>query len=202
MKKKLGRPKLRSYKALRKQAWDVFSLYIRRRDMGQCFTCNKVDDYKNMDAGHYIHLNALDFSEVNINCQCTSCNRYLSGNSGIYAEKLIRKYGLEAVEKLRALPRVRKFSRDELEAIIADYKEKLQEFNQKVQNMKTYQIECGKMQGFYEGENIKQAFNNAMKINSWTEKDWAGLARFRTVGLVNFEIISKGKWYYQEPRAI
>lgn len=122
-KKKLGRPKLRSYKALRGQAWDVFSLYIRQRDNFTCFTCGKRLDKASSQAGHFIHRNSLDFDPRAINTQCVKCNQYLSGNLVVYTLKMIEKYGKETVEELQRLAgQVRKFQRFELEEIITKYK--------------------------------------------------------------------------------
>lgn len=130
MKTKLGRPKLRSYKALRKQAWDVFSKWIRQRDQGVCFTCGKKDDVRNMQAGHFIHRNCLDFDERAINCQCVKCNKYLSGNLIIYTVSMIDKYGVDIIEELEALAsKPRKFQRYELEEIIERYGEKRTDYS-------------------------------------------------------------------------
>ena len=93
---------------LKKKAWSLMSEYVRRRDKGVCFTCGKREwneelgenNLKVMQAGHYIH-NRLDYDPMNINCQCQRCNHFLSGNLGIYAERLIKKYGKTAITKLR-----------------------------------------------------------------------------------------------------
>lgn len=120
--------KLRNIKLVRKQAWDLQSKYIRQIEMGQCFTCLDTRDWKLQQAGHYIHKDCLDFDLRNIHCQCVHCNKWLSGNSGIYAEKLIRHYGAEIVAELRTLShQVRKFNRFELENLIEYYKNKLEE---------------------------------------------------------------------------
>jgi hypothetical protein len=113
---------------LRKKAWNVFSKYIRLRDKGVCFTCDVIKDPKEMNAGHFKH-NRLDFSEKNINCQCVHCNKWLSGNLGEYALRLIKKYGQEEVDKLvlEANTRGNKYSRQELEELIIKYKTKAKE---------------------------------------------------------------------------
>lgn len=109
-----------SKKALHKKAWKLFSEYIRRSSGGVCFTCGVRKDWKELDASHYIH-NKLDFDEVNIHACCSRCNRFLHGNLGIYAERLIAEYGEEAIMRLRMRSHeVRKFSIDDLENIIAN----------------------------------------------------------------------------------
>jgi hypothetical protein len=130
--KKLGRPKLRPYKALRGQAWDVFSQFVRQRDQGVCFTCGVKKDWKEQQAGHFIHRNSLDFDERAINCQCVKCNNYLSGNLVAYSLKMFEKYGKGTVEELIMLSnQPRKYQRWELEEFIAVYKEKLHQLGER-----------------------------------------------------------------------
>lgn len=81
----------------------MMSEFVRRRDKGVCFTCGVQKPWKEMEAGHFIHRDHLDFNFVNINCQCARCNKFLSGNLDVYAEKLITKYGLDEFMKLSAL---------------------------------------------------------------------------------------------------
>ena len=91
----------------KKRLWKVFSEYVRRRDGGKCFTCDTVKDYKLMDAGHFIPAGTcpppLYFDERNVSCQCTSCNRYKSGNLSVYAIRLVEKYGSEVLRELDAM---------------------------------------------------------------------------------------------------
>lgn len=121
--KKLGRPKLRPYKNIRKQAWDLQSEWVRRSAKGVCFTCEDTREWKLQQAGHFIHKNCLDFDLRNIHCQCVKCNKYLSGNLVPYTIGMIEKYGKEVVDYLRRNSyQVKKFSRSELETMIEDYK--------------------------------------------------------------------------------
>jgi DNA-directed RNA polymerase subunit N (RpoN/RPB10) len=92
--------------------WKVFSKYIRSKDAdwnGQvaCFTCGKIDDYRAMDAGHYLAKattnSYLKFYEKNVNPQCISCNRWLNGNYAVYKVKLIEKYGQGIIADLNSL---------------------------------------------------------------------------------------------------
>lgn len=82
---------------LKKKAWIVFSKWIRERDK-RCVTCSTG---LAENAGHFWH-NILDFDEVNINGQCVRCNKWLSGNLAVYAEYLIKRYGLKKFNKLSA----------------------------------------------------------------------------------------------------
>lgn len=89
-----------SYK---KRLWLIFSKYIRQRDKGRCISCGKIDDWRKMDAGHYIPRSlglATYFDEKNVNCQCTRCNRFMHGNLSQYALALKVKYGDTILEEL------------------------------------------------------------------------------------------------------
>ena len=114
--------KLKSLKELRKLAWKTFSIYVRQRDMGICFTCGKRDNWKSMQAGHLFHRDCLDYDEKNINCQCVRCNHYLSGNLQEYTYRFIKKYGEKEYLRLkRESHQVRRFKRQELLDIITKY---------------------------------------------------------------------------------
>ena len=93
--KKYGIPKLR------KKAGDIFRAWIRKRDEGQpCISCGAPNP---SDAGHFHpagKVSALEFNEDNCHAQCRSCNYYKSADLHNYRKHLIRKIGLERVEKL------------------------------------------------------------------------------------------------------
>jgi len=118
-----------SKKGLRKKAWEVFSLWIRKRDSAgianKCVTCNKWEELKNLHAGHFFHgkhwLSAMD--ERNVWPQCAKCNTYLGGNLIEYSEFLRKKYGNDIIDTLRELRHTSwNPSRDDLLAIIERYK--------------------------------------------------------------------------------
>ena len=124
--KKIKKIKHISLKSLRKKAWSLQSEYIRRSENYICFTCGVHLTKATSQAGHYIHKDCLDFDSVNIHCQCVRCNKWLSGNQGIYAERLIADYGLDAILDLRRRAEVvRKFNVGELSNLIEDYKQKI-----------------------------------------------------------------------------
>jgi hypothetical protein len=118
-------------KRAKDRTWKTVSEYIRKRDKGKCYTCGKVGDYKEMNAGHYVHKNCLDYNEENLHCQCVHCNQYLSGNLAIYTVKLIKEFGIDKPEELMALGnQVRKFTIEELEQIRSIYKEKIDKLSE------------------------------------------------------------------------
>ena len=115
-----------SLKSLHKKAWKLQSEYIRKNSNYICFTCGAKLTKATSQAGHYIHKNCLDFDPINIHCQCVRCNRWLSGNLGIYAERLIAEYGEQAIAELRIRSeQIKKFTIFELEGFILTYKQKL-----------------------------------------------------------------------------
>lgn len=94
---------------LRDKAWDTFSLWIRNRDV-TCVTCGSAN---NGQAGHRWH-GKLDFDEININRQCSACNKWKQGNLSKYDDYLIGKYGMEGWQAL--------YERKNKEGNLADYK--------------------------------------------------------------------------------
>ena len=125
MKKKV---KHISLKTLHKKAWKLQSEYIRKLEKGICFTCGVRHHWKEQQAGHYIHGNNMDFDPINIHCQCIRCNKWLSGNSGVYAERMIAEFGEQAIAELRERSKKEhKFNIFELEEIISKYTQLLKE---------------------------------------------------------------------------
>lgn len=122
-----------------KEAWKVFSRYIRGRDK-VCISCpsEKADN-----AGHFIPGSicgkALFFSEINVNGQGVGCNKWKHGNLGEYARGLIKKHGADILDKLEQTRREEKekgiicrFSKEELKEIEEKYKQKLEALNGKL----------------------------------------------------------------------
>ena len=127
-KHRKNRPKLSkkikhiNLKSLRKKARKLFSEYTRKSEKGICFTCGRQHNWKETDCGHYIHRNCLDFDPIGNHCQCTYCNRFLHGNLGIYAERLIAEYGEQAIIDLRQRAnKEKKFTILELKELITKY---------------------------------------------------------------------------------
>jgi hypothetical protein len=106
---------------LKRKAESLFHKWIVKRDKGICFICGRIGN----QAGHFRH-GKLDFDEMNLNCSCAYCNLFLHGNLGMYAIKLIEKYGKDSVDELvlRSNTQTNKFSRSELEELIEKYSEK------------------------------------------------------------------------------
>ena len=118
MKKLIPLPKLL------KKAEKVFNAWVRERDRDKgCISCGGNVDH----AGHYFsmgHHSALRFSEDNVHGQCVRCNVFLHGNLIEYGQGIIKRYGVPTHFGLLNKSRnaVKKWSREELEAIIKIYK--------------------------------------------------------------------------------
>ncbi len=131
-------PKPRALKLHRKDAWNAFSRYIRKRDSVDadyaiCCTCNKP--YPNfgvgcIQAGHFIpgRRNAILFDERGVHAQCYNCNVNLKGNWPNYYEFMLKKYGREVIDELIIQKRQTViYTREELDEIRDKYKKKYEE---------------------------------------------------------------------------
>lgn len=124
-----------------KEAQKEFNAFIRERDKDlPCICCNtfeESDDWKPggvWDAGHFLSRGAypeLRFEELNCHKQKKSCNagsskyarkgRTVAAN---YRENLIIKIGIEAVEWLEGPHEAKRYTIEELQLIISEYKRK------------------------------------------------------------------------------
>ncbi|MDB4278422.1 recombination protein NinG [Deltaproteobacteria bacterium] len=100
-----------------KEAQAAINKYVRLRDRGQgCISCGGFPSHSrggSFDAGHYRSRGAashLRYNLYNIHAQCKKCNRYGSGNAVDYRLALIKKIGLEKVERLETDNAPRKFT--------------------------------------------------------------------------------------------
>ena len=102
----------KTQKQLKAKAISVFNAYIRKRDSDLgCISCGS---HKDIQAGHFYsagHHELLRFNEDNVNSQCLRCNYHLSANLINYRKNLIKKIGIDRVEKLDYLAQVGKRQR-------------------------------------------------------------------------------------------
>jgi hypothetical protein len=114
---------------LKKEIDRVFSIYIRLRDRGICFTCSKYYGFKKTQCGHFVsrsHMNTR-YDEKNCHAQCIGCNIFKSGNMVIYAIKMVQKYGQGIVEEMqKRANKIRKWTPKEMEVQIEIYKKKIE----------------------------------------------------------------------------
>lgn len=120
--RKRGKSELSKLKA---EAWKVFSLFIRERDKYKCITCGKEGRGSFMHAGHFISRknNSVLFNEKNVHAQCFNCNLWRQGESGIYAQEIIKRYGIEEFDALVAKGKeIKQWTPQELKEIAQKYR--------------------------------------------------------------------------------
>ena len=124
MKKKLTRSKLV------KKLDSIFSQYIRQKDadnnMATCFTCNKVDDVKSLQNGHFQSRKhySTRWDEVNCQVQCPKCNVFNYGEQFVFGSKLDSKYGEGTARRLHIkAQQIVKLSDNDIEEMIKRYKD-------------------------------------------------------------------------------
>lgn len=118
---------------IKAKATKVFNAYIRERDKGKpCVSCGS---YNTAHASHFYsggHYSGLKFNEDNVHSACVRCNTFLHGNLNEYRIRLIKRIGLERVEKLDLLAaqykrQGYKWNRFYLQEVIDTYKQKIKE---------------------------------------------------------------------------
>lgn len=112
----------------------IQSEYIRQKYADhegyvKCVTCQTVRHWRQMDAGHFIAQaqgNAVRWLEDNCHPQCRECNGTKRGNLKKYEQFMIKKYGHNRVDELRALSRqTSKMTDADYQELIESYREKL-----------------------------------------------------------------------------
>ena len=113
----------------------VFSEYIRRRyaknDIATCVTCGKQDHWKKLQAGHFQRRKhyATRWDETNVQVQCSGWNVFRWGEQYKFSKWLDANKGEGASEGLaEKANQIVKFTTNELEEMIEEYKEKLKKF--------------------------------------------------------------------------
>lgn len=126
---------LKSHSDWLKDLQVVFNKFIRLRDNGlPCISCSTNDPNKQYDAGHYRSVGAhreLRFDENNVHKQCRKCNGYWGGNLIEYRKGLIKRIGLEEVERLEGINPPLKLTIPEIKEKIKYYKQKIKDFESK-----------------------------------------------------------------------
>lgn len=96
---------LKSIGDLRREAQTAFNQYIRLRDMHRgCISCG-TRNAGQYHAGHYRTRAAapqLAYNCLNTWGQCAQCNHFLSGNITAYRIELIKRIGIDRVERLES----------------------------------------------------------------------------------------------------
>ena len=105
-RKEITKAKRNTLKTRKDAAKAACHAYIRTRDSGRgCICCDKpLGD--NFHAGHWLESGSnpqIRYDEENINGQRLDCNFFKGGDSGDYQENLIKKIGLDGVNRLKNL---------------------------------------------------------------------------------------------------
>jgi hypothetical protein len=67
---------------------------------------------------------------MNSNVQCARCNNFRGGAEAEHASYILREYGVPGFEELeRRHTQIKKWTRDEIESMLEDYKQKLAELD-------------------------------------------------------------------------
>lgn len=122
-----AREAVKTLPELRREAQAACNAYVRERDKGKpCISCGRPDDGTHQrHAGHWKTTKArpdIRYEASQIHACCFQCNVY--GGGGLhegYLPELIRRVGQSEVDRLQVTT-VRKYSREELEAIKAHYR--------------------------------------------------------------------------------
>ncbi len=111
----------------KKEAWKVFTQWIKERDGYVCFTCGAKCKSSGAHGGHFINASIcglyLYFHPDNVHCQCFRCNINLGGNQYIYGTKLGKKKVSE-LEKLRTKYKNLQYTKQDYLRIIEKYSQK------------------------------------------------------------------------------
>lgn len=128
--------KIKSISQLKKKAWKVVSLFVRKRDSneqgyGHCCTCGRLIHYTQGDAGHFLsgRMNGILFDVRGIHLQCKPCNggfrnqKFSRDDVAINYRAFMKvNYGEDVIKDLERLQRtVKQWKVGELEEIIKKY---------------------------------------------------------------------------------
>ena len=124
-KKAFKKIKKKSVSFWKKKADAVFSIFIRQRGKGICFTCGLMRTWKEMQCGHFNSRShsITRYDEINCQSQCLNCNIWRRGNIPEFALRLDEKYGLGTASALTIKAREKyQLTVPELQEIITKYK--------------------------------------------------------------------------------
>lgn len=109
---RLKKKKEKTVGQLKKEAWKIFSLVVRRSAAGKnglagCVTCGGVGHWKKLQAGHFVPKSkglVFWFIRKNVHPQCRACNIFDREWAKIqYTLYMQKRYGMGIVEELCAM---------------------------------------------------------------------------------------------------
>ena len=122
----------------------VFSEYIRlyyanKDGVCRCITCKRPFFWKQIDAGHFIQRDrkATRYDEKNVHPQCSSCNRFKSGEQYAHGKEIDILHGKGTAERLRVISQMRgaKLPRSWLEYHLKIYRQKVKKLKEEKGNI-------------------------------------------------------------------
>jgi hypothetical protein len=135
----LAKPQKRARKTPKQVLWDWVSKYVRlsacvnySSGKGRCVTCNKPVHWKSGHAGHFIGRgiggsSGVYFDRRNIHFQCPECNNMPGGNYEEYKKFMLKEYGQEVIDELKAKGK---------EILNIDYDKEIPRYKKAVQALK------------------------------------------------------------------
>lgn len=127
---KARRERLKSKADHMRETQAVFNSWVRARDAGLgCVSCDRPASWSGQwHASHFRSVGSSPehrFNPDNVHKACSICNNHLSGNILGYRPELERRIGIEAVEALLGPCEPKRYTIEDLQAIKAEYREKL-----------------------------------------------------------------------------
>lgn len=101
--------------------WKKFAAYVKARDGNQCFTCDAWASGVELQAGHMFpgRTGALLYDPLVVFSQCDSCNRGKRGNTAVFVQRYIERFGVEQFRAAVArTSREKKWTTPELRELI------------------------------------------------------------------------------------
>jgi hypothetical protein len=133
MPKSKQKCKTKNISKLKKELDFLFSRFIRIRasenGKARCVSCQRQDNWENLQCGHYISRSHLSVRWSIKNCfpQCISCNIFKNGNYPEFTSYLLSNYGAEWLQDLiREGNKIKKWTLFELSEAIKFYKKELE----------------------------------------------------------------------------
>ncbi|MGI6170080.1 MAG: recombination protein NinG [Christensenellales bacterium] len=143
------RKKKKSLSKVRTEALTAMQLLRRLEESDErgycyCISCGKRMFYKQAQGGHYIprRHRSTELEPDNINPQCARCNGFLSGNTILYRDNLVKSIGLERVERLENMFRAEQGDEDAMDKLSLDdqikvnMKKKISDYQELIKDLK------------------------------------------------------------------
>jgi hypothetical protein len=132
--KKPKKKKGKSLGKLKRELWDLVSLYVRRsaadhRGMAVCYTSGAEMRWQDLQAGHAIpgRHNAVLYDLDIIKPQSMRDNIFLRGQHHVFATKLIEEHGMDWWQaKLEGSKKIVKYSRQDILEMTEQFKQRLE----------------------------------------------------------------------------